>query len=98
MAHFSPLLQLPKPSPSSSNGLPGTQTYDTLDLDAADAAHKAEGERLHLARTSRDLAAKVAKEKVAEQLAAHIARQEQLRQELLAIELAEEAAAKEYAQ
>ena len=50
LAQLSPLLQPPKLSPSPFEGLPCTDCYDALDLDAAEAAHKAEGERLRLAR------------------------------------------------
>ena len=80
LAQLSTLLQPPKLSPSPSEGLPSTQCYDVLDLNAAEAAHKAEGERLHLARLSRDSATKAANDMaLVEQLAAHRARQDQLR-------------------
>ena len=55
-----------------------------MDLEAAEAAHEAEGERLRLARLSRDSAKKAANDKaLAAQLASHRVRQELLRLVLL---------------
>ena len=93
-AQLPPLLQTPKLSPSPSEGPPSPQCYDALDLKVAEAAHEAEGERLHLARLSRDSAKKTANDKaLAGQLASHRARQELLRLELLELESAEATAA-----
>ena len=94
LAHLFPLLQTPKLAPSPSEGPLGPRCYDAFDLEAAEAAHEAEGERLHLARLSRDSAKKTANDKaLAGQLASHRARQELLRLELLELESAEATAA-----
>jgi len=56
LAKLFALLQTPKPSPTPSEGPPGPQRYDSLDSEAAEAAHETEGERLRLACLSRDSA------------------------------------------
>jgi len=98
LAQLSPLLKSPKLSPSPSNGPTGSQCCETLDLEASEGAHKAEGERLRQARISKDSAKQAAEAKaIVDQLASHRARQEQLKSNLLELESAEAAAVEQFA-
>jgi len=98
LSQFSPLLHYPKLSSTSSSQPLGPLCDEALDLESAEAAHIAEGERLRQARILRDSAQKAATERaLAEQLASKRAREEQLKSELMELESAEAAAVEEFA-
>ncbi len=98
LVQLSPLLQTPKLSPSLSDAPTGSPTYEAHDFEAAEAAHRAEGNCLRQARISRESAQQAADAKAtADQLAAKRARKEQLKSDLIELESEEASAAEQYA-